>query len=386
VTSADKLGMIVAVSVVIIFVGIGVGMSGISEPVKVTQPVSDRPDVQQQAIPRDPSIPKEPPVISRDVQIEREVIPEARDATSEPIGRSIAPEGYEFEPKEASCDKMLSVPLDNLSISFDKASYQLNDVVQITVTAPSFNLSPYEIDCFGGYTMDGAWPDNWTKDEKSNLFLIGTVPPSVTSFSAKDLRFYKLIETDRDTGVFTGSFTISGLNSVANYGGDLGPDDGSVKHGDCLSNEPNENGSGFSYQLKYGTWKLYANVWKSGLWDDRISTSAEINCFIELDEYDSTTQTIVINVGSSVPGCEKSDTCFMPSKITINVGDSLAWVNYDSTVHTVTSGSAGEGPNGYFDSSLKKELELYILKFNSPGEFDYFSMINPWMTGTVIVK
>jgi uncharacterized protein YjbI with pentapeptide repeats len=51
VTSADKLGMIVAVSVVIIFVGIGVGMSGVSEPVKVTQPVSDRPDVQQQAIP-----------------------------------------------------------------------------------------------------------------------------------------------------------------------------------------------------------------------------------------------------------------------------------------------------------------------------------------------
>ena len=50
-TSADKLGMIVAISVVIVFVGIGVGMSGVSEPVKVSQPVSDRPDVQQQAIP-----------------------------------------------------------------------------------------------------------------------------------------------------------------------------------------------------------------------------------------------------------------------------------------------------------------------------------------------
>ena len=80
-TSADKLGMIVAVAVVVIFVGIGVGMSGVSEPVKVTQPVSDRPDVQQQS--RDPSIPKEPPVISRDVQIEREVIPEARDTISD---------------------------------------------------------------------------------------------------------------------------------------------------------------------------------------------------------------------------------------------------------------------------------------------------------------
>ena len=42
--------MIVAVSVVVIFVGIGVGMSGVSEPVKVTQPVSDRPDVQQQGV------------------------------------------------------------------------------------------------------------------------------------------------------------------------------------------------------------------------------------------------------------------------------------------------------------------------------------------------
>jgi hypothetical protein len=98
-----------------------------------------RPGMEQQAMPRDPSIPKEPPVISRDVQIEREVIPESRDATSEPMERSIAPEGYEFEPKEASCDKVVSVSLDNLSISFDKSSYQLNDVVQITVIAPSFN-------------------------------------------------------------------------------------------------------------------------------------------------------------------------------------------------------------------------------------------------------
>ena len=194
-TSADKLGIIVAVAAVIIFVGIGVGMSGVSEPVKVSQPVSDRPDVQQQSR----EIPKEPPVVSRDVQIEREAIPEARDATSEPMERSIAPEGYEFEPKEASCDKVVSTSLDNLSISFDKASYQLNDVVQITVIAPSFNLSTYEIDCFGGGTTD-----------HTINFTIGPINPSQTNSDGHDLYSYKLIETGRDTGVFTGSFAISG--------------------------------------------------------------------------------------------------------------------------------------------------------------------------------
>ena len=55
-TSNDKLGIIVTVAVVIIFVGIGAGMSSVPEPVET---ISDRPTVQQQGINFEPLVTKD---------------------------------------------------------------------------------------------------------------------------------------------------------------------------------------------------------------------------------------------------------------------------------------------------------------------------------------
>ena len=53
-------------------------------------------------------------------------------------------------------------------------------------------------------------------------------------------------------------------------------------------------------------------------------------------------QTTVQNVpGSSVPGCEPD--CFLPSTVTINVGEIVTWVNSDTAPHTTTSGSPTGG-------------------------------------------
>ena len=89
--------------------------------------------------------------------------------------------------------------------------------------------------------------------------------------------------------------------------------------------------------------------------------------------------------GSSTPGCEETNNCFIPSTVTIHVGDSVTWDNFDSAAHTATAGSASDGPSGVWDSSLIMTGGSYSHIFDSEGVFPYFCMVHPWMLGTVIV-
>jgi plastocyanin len=87
---------------------------------------------------------------------------------------------------------------------------------------------------------------------------------------------------------------------------------------------------------------------------------------------------------------------YNPSPITINVNDTVKWINNDTEPHTVTSGLGGgmasaatnsKGkPNGLFDSGLFKPDSSYSLKFNKSGTFNYFCTIHPWMEGIVNVN
>ena len=89
--------------------------------------------------------------------------------------------------------------------------------------------------------------------------------------------------------------------------------------------------------------------------------------------------------GSSVPGCEKTNECFLPYKVSINVGDTVTWVNDDTAAHTATSGTNPDGPSGVFDSSLVLAGSSFSFTFNEAGTYEYFCMVHPWMTGVVIV-
>ena len=96
---------------------------------------------------------------------------------------------------------------------------------------------------------------------------------------------------------------------------------------------------------------------------------------------------VKIKNGSSVPGCEKNDDCFNPSTLKIKRGESVLWSNEDSAAHTVTSGSIdGGGPDGNFDSSLFMAGNTFSFKFDQRGEYPYFDMVHPCMTGTIIVE
>ena len=90
--------------------------------------------------------------------------------------------------------------------------------------------------------------------------------------------------------------------------------------------------------------------------------------------------------GTSVPGCETTNECFIPYEVTIDVGGVVTWSNDDSAAHTVTSGSAADGPSGVFDSSLFMAGTTFSHTFESVGESPYFCMVHPWMEGIVTVQ
>jgi len=98
------------------------------------------------------------------------------------------------------------------------------------------------------------------------------------------------------------------------------------------------------------------------------------------------THNVDVPLGTSVPGCEETNSCFSPADITINAGDTVEWFNVDTAAHTVTGGSPADGPSGVFDSSLLMADASYAFTFEDTGSYDYFCMVHPWMVGSVTVN
>jgi len=85
------------------------------------------------------------------------------------------------------------------------------------------------------------------------------------------------------------------------------------------------------------------------------------------------------------PSCAESGSCFLPSEVSIGVGETVTWSNDSSVAHTVTSGNSEDGPDDVFDSSLFMAGATFSHTFTETGQYEYFCLIHPWMTGTVIV-
>ena len=94
---------------------------------------------------------------------------------------------------------------------------------------------------------------------------------------------------------------------------------------------------------------------------------------------------IIMPTKVSRPGCEKTDSCYIPSKIVIKQGNSVTWVNEDVAFHSVTSGYYDE-PSEIFDSEYLDPEESFTFIFENIGTYDYFCTLHPWMKGQVIVE
>lgn len=69
---------------------------------------------------------------------------------------------------------------------------------------------------------------------------------------------------------------------------------------------------------------------------------------------------------------------FQPGEVTIDVGQSVTWVNLDDDDHTAT----GAG----FDTGIMNPGDLATITFTEPGSFAYSCQIHPEMTGLVNVR
>ena len=79
---------------------------------------------------------------------------------------------------------------------------------------------------------------------------------------------------------------------------------------------------------------------------------------------------------------------FVPTDVTINVGDTVLWTNSDVATHTVTSGEIDK-PVAWgeiFDSGLAKPNTEFEYTFDEAGEYPYVCQLHPTMIGNVIVK
>jgi plastocyanin len=74
---------------------------------------------------------------------------------------------------------------------------------------------------------------------------------------------------------------------------------------------------------------------------------------------------------------------YNPNPSEIKVGDTVTWINNDSSPHTVTS-SSDEG-NITFDSDVLRRGETFSFTFDQEGEYPYLCTLHPSMIGTVVV-
>jgi plastocyanin len=71
---------------------------------------------------------------------------------------------------------------------------------------------------------------------------------------------------------------------------------------------------------------------------------------------------------------------FGPATLTVSVGTTVTWINYDDIPHTVVSTDKA------FKSRVLDTDEKFSFTFSKAGTYPYFCSIHPKMTGTVVVK
>lgn len=72
---------------------------------------------------------------------------------------------------------------------------------------------------------------------------------------------------------------------------------------------------------------------------------------------------------------------FSPAELTVSVGDTVTWTNFDNAAHTATASVPGTISSG----DLKTD-DAYEYTFEEGGSFQYICAYHPFMTGTITVE
>src|SRR5207248_414579 len=71
---------------------------------------------------------------------------------------------------------------------------------------------------------------------------------------------------------------------------------------------------------------------------------------------------------------------YSPNPVTVNVGQTVTWLNAGPSSHTSTSDAS------LWDSGVLNPGDSFSFQFNTPGTYAYHCSIHHSMTGTVIVN
>jgi plastocyanin len=80
----------------------------------------------------------------------------------------------------------------------------------------------------------------------------------------------------------------------------------------------------------------------------------------------------------SIVGNDRSNS-YSPNPVGIGSGDTVTWVNEDSTIHTATAS------DNTFDSDMLLRGDAFSFTFDLAGEYPYYCDVHPNMVGMVVV-
>ena len=96
---------------------------------------------------------------------------------------------------------------------------------------------------------------------------------------------------------------------------------------------------------------------------------------------------IFVTANSNLPGCQDTDTCWSDAIMSIQQYDDVTWYNDADYSISVISGDILDNSIGdSFDSGIILSGKSYTHTFENSGEFLYFSVLQPWMTGSITVE
>lgn len=87
--------------------------------------------------------------------------------------------------------------------------------------------------------------------------------------------------------------------------------------------------------------------------------------------------------GSNTQGCEPN--CYSSTILSVDTGSTITFSNDIGSPNTFTSGSPHDGPDGTWDSGLLQSGQSYSVTLDTPGTYQYYSQVHPWMQGSIIV-
>lgn len=74
------------------------------------------------------------------------------------------------------------------------------------------------------------------------------------------------------------------------------------------------------------------------------------------------------------------DITFSPADLTIDAGTEVTWINEDAAIHDATDREDA------WNTEFLSQDESETITFDTPGTFEYYCTVHPWMEGTITVR